>query len=669
MTVEQTSARTLEAQAAAETPAGGAPDLGRIRTALLGSWPDIRLAARARTLDPALHRLDDLRVAEHRDRVTAQLQVLLDSGAVRLPFPSAFGGTDDAGGNLVAFEELVTADPSLQIKAGVQWGLFAAAILHLGTRYHHEHFLADAIELRTFGGFAMTETGHGSDVASIATTATYDPAVQEFVIDTPFRAAWKDYIGNAAVDARAAVVFAQLETLGEQHGVHAFFVPIRDEAGRFLPGVGGEDDGPKGGLNGVDNGRLHFSGVRVPRANLLNRYGDVAPDGTYSSPIASQGRRFFTMLGTLVQGRVSLAGAANTGAKIALQIALTYADQRRQFVAAGSDEEVLLDYPRHQRRLLTRLAAVYAATFTQDELLQDFHRVFTGAEDTDESRQELENFAAAAKAEATWNALETVQECREACGGAGFLAENRFGQLHADLDVYVTFEGDNTVLLQLVGKRLLTRYGRRLQAAGPAGTAAIVGGQVASSAAASAGLTAIGQRLADGITVAGAARALRETAVQERLLTERVEVAIAEIAPALRPAPGVSPEALAKRFAEHQHALIEAARAEARLRQWKAFTRAVERETHAPTKALLTVVRDVFALQAIERELGWYLTRRRLSVARATAVSRTLDALLLRMRPYAVPLVEAFGYEQGHLRAPIASGAEAARQVESRATR
>ena len=122
---------------------------------------------------------------------------------------------------------------------------------------------------------------------------------------------------------------------------------------------------------------------------------------------------------------------------------------------------MLLDYPQHQRRLLTRLAGVYAATYTQDELLLDFHRVFTGEHDTDESRQELENFAAAAKAEATWHALDTIQECREACGGAGFLAENRFGQLHADLDVYATFEGDNTVLLQLVGKRLLTQYGRR----------------------------------------------------------------------------------------------------------------------------------------------------------------------------------------------------------------
>lgn len=189
------------------------------------------------------------------------------------------------------------------------------------------------------------------------------------------------------------------------------------------------------------------------------------------------------------------------------------------------------------------------------------------------------------------------------------------------------------------------------------------------SAAASVGLKGLGQRFADGWTAAGAARALRDARVQERLLTERVEVAVAEIAPALRPGPGDSPEQLAKRFAEHQHALIEAARAEARLRQWKAFTRAVERETHAPTRALLALVRDVFALQAIERELGWYLARRRLDVPRAKAVTRLLDALLLRMRPHAVDLVEAFGYEQGHLRAAIASGAEADRQAEARAAR
>ena len=210
------------------------------------------------------------------------------------------------------------ADPSLQIKSGVQWGLFASAIYHLGTERNHDEFLADALSVKVPGAFAMTETGHGSDVAAIGTTATYDPATQEFVIHTPFRAAWKDYLGNAGAARhggrrlRAAGHAAASTTACTRSTC-----PIRDEdAMEFLPGVGGEDDGLKGGLNGIDNGRLWFDHVRVPRTNLLNRYGDVAEDGTYSSPIASPGRRFFTMLGTLVQGRVSLDGAAVTAARV-----------------------------------------------------------------------------------------------------------------------------------------------------------------------------------------------------------------------------------------------------------------------------------------------------------------------------------------------------------------
>src|SRR5690606_34185592 len=138
------------------------------------------------------------------------------------------------------FEELVLADPSLQIKSGVQWGLFASAIYQLGTKAHWDKWLRDAITLDLPGAFAMTETGHGSDVQSIATTATYDVETQEFVIHTPFRGAYKDHLGNAALHGRAATVFAQLITGGVNYGVHCFFVPIRDENGADLPGITSE---------------------------------------------------------------------------------------------------------------------------------------------------------------------------------------------------------------------------------------------------------------------------------------------------------------------------------------------------------------------------------------------------------------------------------------------
>src|SRR5690606_7036323 len=138
-------------------------------------------------------------MADHRERVLSQLHILVQDQTVHRAFPRSVGGKDDHGGNIAGFEELVLADPSLQIKAGVQWGLFGAAVVHLGTETHHERWLPDIMSLKMPGAFAMTEIGHGSDVASLATTATFDEETDEFVIHTPFKGAWKEYLGNAAL--------------------------------------------------------------------------------------------------------------------------------------------------------------------------------------------------------------------------------------------------------------------------------------------------------------------------------------------------------------------------------------------------------------------------------------------------------------------------------------
>ena len=633
---------------------------------LLGTWADARRESRELMKDSAFHRDDSLSLDHQRERVLGQLRLLADAGSVLKAFPTALGGEDNHGANIAAFEEIVTADPSLQIKSGVQWGLFGAAVLHLGTQRHHERLLPGIMNLTVPGAFAMTETGHGSDVAAIGTTATYDAAAEEFVIDTPFRAAWKDYLGNAALHGTAAVVFAQLITKGVNHGVHAFYVPIRDENG-FLRNIGGEDDGLKGGLNGIDNGRLHFHGVRVPRENLLNRYGDVAADGTYSSDIASPGRRFFTMIGTLVQGRVSLDGASVVASKLALFIAITYGSQRRQFTAADpTKEEVILDYQRHQRRLLPKLAATYAMSFAHEKLLTAFDGVFSGERATDADREDLETLAAALKPLSTWSALEILQEAREACGGAGFLAENRLTQLRADLDIYVTFEGDNTVLLQLVAKRLLTDYSRKFRNADAGAMAGYLAGQVGDAAVNRSGLRKLVQTVADFGSTARSVGFVRDAASQRQLLTDRVQTMVAALAGRLRGAQKASPIEAAALFNANQNELIEAARAHGELLQWEAFTEALEGITDAKTAEVLTWLRDLFGFQLIEKNLAWYLINGRLSAKRAAAITDYIDDRLLpRLRPHALDLVNAFGFEPEHVRAAIASGAERERQDEA----
>lgn len=677
-----------DATAAGKTPAGRVPrhrgpaeasdaadtgsidtaliDVERIGDVLLGRWKDERLSGRALAGRPELQRDDTLPMAEHRERVLEQMYILAEAGNVHLAYPIRLGGWENHGGNVASYEELVAADPSLLIKCGVQWGLFGAAIMHLGTDAHHDAFLPDVMSLKVPGVFAMTETGHGSDVASIATTATFLPETQEWRIDTPHRAAWKDYLGNAALHGRAAVVFAQLITRGVNHGVHAFYVPIRDDSGALLPGIGSEDDGLKGGLNGVDNGRLHFSDVRVPRGNLLNRYGDVDEDGIYTSPITSPGRRFFTMLSTLVQGRISIGGAANAASKIALQIGVSYANQRRQFPGAGGEETTLLDYGRHQRRLLMRLARTYAIAFGHEQLLRAFHEVFSGEADTITQREDLETFTAGLKAISTWHALDTLQEVREACGGAGFLAENRVTLLRADLDIFATFEGDNTVLLQLVGKRLLGDYAKQFAGADARRMAQIVAGQARGRLLDGTGLRQAGQALADFGSTARSVGRLRAPEVQQELLTARVGGMIADIANRMhRVRDGSETERMAV-FNACQHEIIEAATAHTELLLWESFTRALEEFT-GPTRQALTWLRDLYGLGLIERDMAWHLINGKLSAQRATSVTRYIDRLLTRLRPHAQLLVDAFGYGPEHLRASIASGAERQRQDEARA--
>src|SRR5687767_7658347 len=348
-----------------------------------GRWAHIRQAVRER-LGAEFVTVPGETGDQARERISRLVRSLPADVGIAAAFPAEYGGSADPGGSTVAAEMLAQVDLSLMVKAGVQWGLFGGAVVALGTARHHDRYLRDIISADLLGCFAMTETGHGSDVQQLRTTCVYDPATQTFDLHTPHEAARKDYIGNAARDGRMAVVFAQLVTNGERHGVHAWLVPIRDEQGNAMPGVTIGDDGPKAGLLGVDNGRLSFDHVRVPRDMLLDRYGSVAADGTYTSSIENETRRFFTMLGTLVRGRVSVGGSASSATTLALDIAVRYGDVRRQFAAPGDDREIVInDYLVHQRKLLPALATTYALHFAQGQLVETMHDI-QAADEIDE---------------------------------------------------------------------------------------------------------------------------------------------------------------------------------------------------------------------------------------------------------------------------------------------
>ncbi|WP_082587357.1 acyl-CoA dehydrogenase [Nocardioides sp. Soil774] len=638
-------------------------DVAALRSLLDGRYREVRDLVRANLAEHAQVLLDaeQMTTSEFRDRVRDVVVMMAESGQTGMGFPTEHGGGGDIGASVAAFETLAYGDLSVLVKVGVQFGLFGGAILQLGTQHHHDAYLADLVTGRTMGCFAMTETGHGSNVQALGTVATYDAEAQEFVITTPDDVSRKDYIGNAAAHAELAVVFAQLEVPSEEgverHGVHAFVVPIR-EGGRVLDGVRIEDCGPKMGLDGVDNGRLWFDHVRVPRTALLNQFAEVTPEGRYLSPIDNPNKRFFTMLGTLVQGRVCVGGAGINAAKVALTIATRYADRRRQFEAVSPDEEqVLLDYGMHQRRLLPLLARTYALHFAQEVVAGQLHEVFSGPGPTEpgsdeHARRMLESRAAGTKALGTWHATRTIQECREACGGAGYLSENRFAALKADTDVFTTFEGDNHVLLQLVAKGLLTDYAGEFEDMDQLGMARFVAGLAVETVVERTAVHKLVQSVRD--LLPGGDRwdqeaGLLDPAYQLAMLRFREEHMIGGVARRLKRGidQGANPGAVFSRVQDH---VIAAARAHTERLVLEAFVAKVAALPDGDLKVALNLLCDLHALATIEADRAWFMEHGRLSSARSKAISREVNALCRKVRPLAVDLVDAFGVPEEMLR-------------------
>lgn len=636
------SARALLSDALAEpAPAAAAPstatqprDVEAIARVLGGPSRALRARVLERLARPDFaHMAPDSPTAERRERVLAWCRALADEGLPAIVYPREFGGEHDIVASFAVYRAIANHDLSLFTKYGVQFGLFAGSIYQLGTRSHHERYLQRALTLELPGCFAMTETGHGSNVRDIETTARYDADSGEFVIHTPHERARKDYIGNAAVHGRIATVFAQLETPGGRHGVHALLVPIRDADGTPCAGVRIEDCGEKQGLNGVDNGRLYFDNVRVPRENLLDRFGSVDVSGAYSSAIASPGRRFFTMLGTLVAGRIAVAGAAASAAQTALTIGVRYAAQRRQFGPEGSSEMPVLDYVSVQRRLLPVLATTYAIELAFQHLARSF-----AAQDEDSAR-EVEALAAGLKAYASDHAVAAIQHAREVCGGQGYMAENRLPALRADADVFTTFEGANAVLFQLVARSLLGSYRAQFGELRPLGIARYLAGRAATAVAER---NPIATRRTDE-------EHLRDADMQMAALEYREQRLLGSLARRLKSRIDGGMDAFLALNECQDHA-IHLARAHIERVLLQQFVAA----TADDDPARLEPVRSLFALCAIDRDAAWFLEAGYMEPVKTRAVRATVNQLLALTRPRALELVGAFELPAAVLAAPIA---------------
>ena len=579
--------------------------------------------------------IDTHNLFEYREQVLEWCRNLAREGFGAIAYPPEYGGQGDIEKYFSVMETLSYHDLSLLIKFGVQFGLFGMSVFFLGTEKHHKKYLKSIGTLDLPGCFAMTETGHGSNVKGIETTATYHHEAKTFTIQTPSQQARKEYIGNAALHGRMATVFAKLIIDGVDYGVNGFLVPLRDQKGNVLKGVAIKDCGRKMGLNGVDNGIIYFDQVVIPKDNMLDRYANISKVGKFESPISSDNRRFFTMLGTLVGGRIGIPRSGNAATKSGLTIAIKYGDQRRQFGPSGAPEVPILNYRTHQRRLMPLLANTYALHFSLQYLTNRFLRRIP------EEMQEIEALAAGLKAYTTWHTTSTLQECRECCGGKGYLSENRIDSLKNDTEIYTTFEGDNTVLMQLVAKSRLTEFKKEF---GNMNLFSILN-YVAEQAKTS--LTELNPIV------------IRNTEENHLLDPEfhlssflfREKDILTSAAKRLKKHLDQGMDSF-DAFNQCQFHLVNVGFAYIERIILEQFQNQVNQTTDSCCQTILRKLCNLHSLSQIEKNKGWYLEHGYMAGAKTIAIRKMIDQLCWEVRKEAVPLVEAFKIPESCLAAP-----------------
>lgn len=388
---------------------------------------------------------------EIRKRVNSQIQVLCENNIDPI---------SDINSVLYLFQY----DGSISIRISITRGMVPGAIFALGTNQHHQ-LLAEFSTGNYIGCFVLTEIAHGTNAKGIQTKATYDVATKSFILHTSDFEAAKCWAGNLGKCATHALIFAQLITSdGVNRGLHVFIVPIRDLQTHLpFPGVTVGDMGEKIGLNGIDNGFIMFDNYSIPRNCLLNRTADVTEDGKYVLALKNERKRYGSSLGALSGGRVTITGICYHYMVIALTIAIRYCAVRKQFGPTEDNELPVIEYQTQQWRIIPHLAATYAVKIFSSALRKDFdelqmNRLSKDEDSTADLGMEIHALSSATKPLCSWISRDMIQDCRESCGGHGYLKMSRLGEIRADNDANCTYEGENNVLIQQASNWLLNQW-------------------------------------------------------------------------------------------------------------------------------------------------------------------------------------------------------------------
>lgn len=361
--------------------------------------------------------------------------------------------------------------------------MFAPTLMNLADDEQQGWWLHKALNYDILGTYAQTELTHGSNVRGIKTTATYDPSLFDdggWEVHTPSLEAVKWWPGGLAKSCNCCILMARVVIKGKDYGPHPFFFQVRDwETHSSLPGIELRDIGAKLGYNGMDNGAMRISHVKIPRRNMLMRFVIVERDGTYRK--VGDDKMLF---GTMTYTRLNISRMSGFNLAKAVTSSVRYSAVRRQFqmqrVVLGSDieqtdhedpamvqlnnlvkpskrsEAQVLDYSSQQFILFPQMALAFAMHFAgmaagkaYDTAILQFR---AGKFD---ALTEMHVLTSTLKAVSTVLMADGMEQCRKAMGGHGFLNAAGVGPQFLGALPQATYEGDFVVLSIQVGQQLL----------------------------------------------------------------------------------------------------------------------------------------------------------------------------------------------------------------------
>ena len=224
------------------------------------------------------------------------------------------------------------------------------------------------------------------------------------------------------------------------------------------------------------------------------------------------------------------------------------------------------------------------------------------------------------------------------------MAENRLTGIRADLDVFSTFEGDNVVLTQLVAKEQLTAYANEFSDMDPVHLVGTVVGTVGDMVQERVRATTLWQKIVDSVTDRENTDLL-ERGHQLRLLTDREEHLVETAAQRMRRADSNDKISAFDTFNGAQDHILAVGKAHMDLYVFDRFIEVIDKiqEEDPATAEVLDALLDLYFLDIVDKNKGWFLEHNRLTTERTKAATAAYNRLCRSLSYYAADLIEAFG--------------------------